>query len=96
MRDCVFSEQAEGDLTAIGLFIAEDSPPRALNFVAELRQRCAELVEFPEAFRSREEFGRGIRVVPHGNYLIFYSVRGSAVLIEHIRHGARNLEGLQF
>ena len=94
MRNCVFSEQAEADLTAIGLFIAEDSPQRALDFVAELRRRCAEIVEFPRAFRLRAEFGQGIRVAPHRTYLIFYSIRGSWVLIEHIRHGARGLEDL--
>ena len=93
MRKCVFAEQAEADLNAIALFIAEDSPDRALNFVAELRERCTEIVDFPEAFRLREEFGVGVRVAPYRKYLIFYSVHASSVLIEHIRHGARNLEG---
>ncbi len=91
MRQCIFSEQAEADLTAIGLFIAEDNAQRALTFLTELRQRCAEIIEFPEASRLREEFGRGIRVAPFRRYLIFYSVHPSFVLIEHIRHGARDL-----
>jgi plasmid stabilization system protein ParE len=43
----------------------------------------------------RQEFGAGIRVAPYRKYLIFYSVQGSTVLIEHIRHGARNLEGVR-
>lgn len=96
MRPCAFSEQAEADLTDIALHIAEDSRERALKFVAALRHRCIEIAEFPEAFRLRQEFGHGIRVAPHRTYLIFYSVHDSFILIEHIRHGARGLENLQF
>ena len=95
MKRCAFTEQAEADLTAIALYIADDNPTRALSFVAELRERCAEIAGHPDAFRLREEYGRGIRVAVYRRYLIFFSATADAVLIEHIRHGARDLEGFR-
>ena len=95
MTRCEFTEQAEADLTEIALFIAEGSPRRALSFVAELRDKCAEITERPKVFRLREEYGPGVRVAVHRNYLIFYSVKEDAVVVEHIRHGYRNLEEFQ-
>lgn len=96
MRRCEFTGRAEADLTEIALFIAKDSPARALTFVAELRTRCVQVARHPEIFRLREEYGQGVRVVVEGKYLIFFSIQGDAVLVEHIRHGRRNLEGVQF
>jgi len=95
LRACRFSAQAEADLMAISRYIAADNPRRALTFIAELRQRCADLVDFPQSAPLREEFGEGIRLASHGNYLIFYSVDEAAVVVEHIRHRARSLEGLR-
>ena len=95
MTRCEFTERAESDLTGIALFIAEDSPTRALTFVAELRDRCVQIAQHPEVFRLREEYGRGIRVAIEGKYLIFFSIQEHAVLVEHIRHGYRDLAGLQ-
>jgi toxin ParE1/3/4 len=96
LRRCEFTRRAEADLTEIALFIAKDSPARALTFVAELRARCLQIARHPDIFRLREEYGQRVRVAVEGRYLIFFSIQGNAVLVEHIRHGHRNLEGLQF
>jgi toxin ParE1/3/4 len=47
-----FSRRAEADLEEIADYIARDSPTRAASFVQELRARCRQLSEFPDAARS--------------------------------------------
>ncbi len=91
-----FSRRAEIDIAEIGDFIARDNPRRALSFVAELRSRCRALVEFPEAYPLRPEFGAGVRVAVHGNYLIFYLIRGQVLEIRRVIHGARRLSEGRF
>lgn len=95
MRRCEFTQRAEFDLTEIALFIAEESPIRALAFAGRLRARFLQIGQHPEVFRLREEYVQGVGVAVEGNYLIFFSIQGDAVLVEHIRHGYRNREGLQ-
>jgi toxin ParE1/3/4 len=68
---CSFSPLAEFDLEEIADYIDRDKPHRALSFIGEIRERCRNIVTFPEAAPLREEFGVGIRVVPFGRYLIF-------------------------
>jgi toxin ParE1/3/4 len=90
-----FSAPAEIDLMEIARRIAADNQDRAVTYILELRERCVAIDERPEAYRLREQYGKGVRVVPHGRYLIFYSSRDSAVVVERIIHGARHLEGLR-
>ncbi len=88
---CVFSAIAERDLEEIADYIARDNPRRALSYMGEIRARCQNLVAFPEAAPLREEFGAGVRVVPFGRYLIFYTAYPGVVRIERILPGMRNL-----
>lgn len=83
---------AESDIEDIALFIAADSPLRALSFIGELRNKCADIAQNPEIYRLREEYGVGIRVTVYGADLIFHAVRADAIVIERILHGARHLE----
>lgn len=92
---CVFAAAAETDLTEIALFIAADSPRRALSFVAEIRERCRIIAEQPAACRLREEYGAGVRVAVHGRYLIVYAEREEEVVIERILHSARHPDWVQ-
>jgi toxin ParE1/3/4 len=91
---CRFTPQAESDLESIALYIASDSPRRALTFANELREHCLKIALSPLAYALREEYGVGVRIAVHGNYLIFHSVRDDALVIESIVHGARHREGL--
>ena len=90
-RTCEFTKLAEADLDEIALFIAADSPKRALRFVDEIRALCASLIENPARYRLREEYGAEVRVAVYGKYLIFYAERGSGVIIERVLHGSRHL-----
>ncbi len=88
---------AERDLEEIGDWIARDNPQRALTFVRELRLACHGLAEFPERFSLVPRYeAHGIRHRVHGNYLIFYRVEKSRVVVIHVRHGAMDYSGLLF
>ncbi|MCK9395897.1 MAG: type II toxin-antitoxin system RelE/ParE family toxin [Methylobacter sp.] len=93
---CIFSTFAELDLEEIADYIARGNPRRALSFIGEIRERCRNIAMFPEAAPLRNELGAGIRVVPFGRYLIFYTVYPDLVRIERILSGSRLLSGDYF
>jgi toxin ParE1/3/4 len=91
-----FSPVARDDLMEIAIFIAQDNPTRALTFVDELEDKCAELGRSPGIGTMRPELGDGIRMLPHGRYLIFYRETNRAVRVERILHSARDIAGDDF
>jgi toxin ParE1/3/4 len=91
--EVVFSPAAIADLEEIGDYIAQDSPARAETFVAEIRARCNRIADMPRAAPQRADLRAGIRMVPLGRYLIFYSI-DDGIRIERILHGARDLPRL--
>ena len=93
---CIFTEAAELDIEAIGDYIALDNPQRALTFVHEIRQRCFSAASAPESFSIVSALGESIRRMPFGNYLIFYLVEGSDIVILRVMHGARNITSSDF
>jgi toxin ParE1/3/4 len=93
----VISDAAEAELEAIGDWIAEANPTRALSFVMELRRRYEALLDVPKGFPLVPRYEHlGIRRRPYGNYLIFYRVQNDAVEILHVLHGARDYEPILF
>ena len=91
-----FSPSAEEDLLDIAVFIAQDNQARALTFVDELESKCDALGHAPGIGTSRPELGDGVRILPHGRYLIFYREVNKAIRIERIMHGARDIEADAF
>lgn len=91
MRAVRLRPTAEADLEAIALFIAEDSPRRALGFVRSLRARCERLGRFPLAAPLRRELGEGVRVAVFRRYLILHTAEPDAVVVERVVHGARDV-----
>jgi toxin ParE1/3/4 len=87
----VFTRLAEIDLEEIGDYIARDNPGRALTFVQELRAQCFKIAAAPLSCAVRPELGENLRSCAHGNYVIFFVVDGSRVLIARVLHGARDL-----
>lgn len=91
------TDPAEADLEAIGDFIAEDNPLRAESYVAELVERCFGLSENSQRYPVVTVWrGREIRRCPFGSYLIFYSIVGAELEINHIVHSARDYVRLLF
>jgi len=51
----------------------------------------------PKAYQLVPRFeARGVRRVPHGDYLIFYRVIDDTVEVIHVLHGARDYEAILF
>jgi toxin ParE1/3/4 len=91
-----FSPAAQSDLMDIAMFIAHDNPKRALTFVEELESKCEALTRAPGIGTLRAELGEGIRVLPHGRYLIFYRDAKNDLRVERILHGSRDIGGGEF
>ena len=89
----IFSPTAEVDLLEIAAYVAKDNPARALSFVDELAAKCLRLGHAAGIGTARPELGEGIRMLPHGRYLIFYREHEATVRVERIVHGARDIGG---
>lgn len=88
---------AEADLEAIGDWIAQDNPLRAVRFVAELRGACLTLSQLPEGYALVPRYERsGVRRRVHGNYLMFYRVHEGEIEVLHVLHGARDYDAILF
>ena len=94
MMRLLFSAISREDLLQIARYIARDNPGRARSFVAELRMRCAQLTSLPNQGIAREDCAKGLKMITHGRYLIFYSILQSDVQIERVLHAARDITRL--
>src|SRR6266853_6172705 len=90
-----FAQLVAIDREEIGDYVALDNLPRALSFIRELRAQCRKILDNPLAFPAREDLAPGLRILPYGQYLIFYRPMDTTVRIERILHGARDV-GTQF
>jgi toxin ParE1/3/4 len=91
---CRFSPLAERDLEEIGDYIALDNPKRALRFIAEIRDRCFLIEQTPYASPLRKNLGTGVRIIPFGRYMIFYTIHEDLgkIRIERVLHTARDID----
>lgn len=90
-----FSRRAQADIEEIGDYIARDNPRRAVTFIEELRARCRQLVDQPQAAPLREDLGEDVRLVPFGRYLILYVAHAQLLEIRRVVHGARDPKRLR-
>jgi toxin ParE1/3/4 len=91
----VLSAEARANLVAIEEYIAGDNPTRAQSFVSELRTRIKQIGRYPRSSAVVPGYeSRGIRRRPYRNYLIFYRIESSRVVIIAVIHGARDYDPL--
>ncbi|CAM5787706.1 type II toxin-antitoxin system RelE/ParE family toxin [Castellaniella caeni] len=83
-----FSPRAILDLETIGDYIAQDSPPQSVRFIAQLRGQCQKIVASPKGYRLRPECGPQVRSCAHGHYVIYFTIEAKTVRIVRILHGA--------
>lgn len=84
-------------MESIGDDIARDNPTRAVSFVQELRAKCMDLSDMPDAFPLVPRYERrGIRRRAHGNYLIFYRSQNDRIVVIHVLHGAMDYAPILF
>jgi len=86
--------QAEADLRAIWLYIAEDNLKAADRLIDAVNRRYPVLAGFPALGRPRDEIRAGVRSLAVGNYVIYYRRIRGGVEILRVIHGARDVERL--
>ena len=84
----------EGDLEAIGDYIAGDNPARAVSFIREIREEIRQVGRNPMHYRIRPEYGKDARMAVVGRYVILFRILGETVRIERIVYGGRDLPSL--
>jgi plasmid stabilization system protein ParE len=62
------SPLAEQDMEAIGDYIAQDNPVRAVSFTEELYQQCLLIAESPVIYKERPELGQSVRSCTYGRW----------------------------
>ncbi|MBF0168840.1 MAG: type II toxin-antitoxin system RelE/ParE family toxin [Alphaproteobacteria bacterium] len=91
MRSFKYARRARNDVDGIIEYISKDNPLAANDFANRLVGKFYELAQSPLIGREREGFGAGVRVFPFGNYVIFYRLLKTEIVIVRVLHGARNL-----
>jgi len=80
---------AREDLTEIVVYIARQSdPPTAERFAERLMERAEDLAYFPYAGEVCPHY-RKARQLSFGNFVIYYTVHRSEVVIRAVVRGAR-------
>ena len=80
---------ALANLEAEAQYIARDSPAAAGRAVATIARSVERLAEYPASGRPGRVAGTRELVVPGTPYIIPYRVRGGAVEVLRVFHGAR-------
>lgn len=86
------SDEALRQITAIGDYIAQDSPDNARRWIIRLRAAVDTLRTFPErhaVLYTAAEAGREVRQTFYGVYRILYEIQGDTVFVLTVRHSAR-------
>ncbi|MGL5114236.1 MAG: type II toxin-antitoxin system RelE/ParE family toxin [Beijerinckiaceae bacterium] len=86
--------EAEADIEGIALFIANDNPVAARNWLADIQLRCQRLGAMPGMGVARFDLRPNLRMFPVGSYLILYQEIGGGVEIVRVLHGARQWQEL--
>jgi toxin ParE1/3/4 len=85
------TDSARNDLVEIWTYIAGDNPAAADRVVHRVAAVCQRLARFPKVGRPRDELKRGVRSVPVGNLIVFYTTQGPNVTVLRVIHAARDL-----
>ena len=80
---------ALADLEAIQDYLIEKNPPAAYRLVGRIRNAVARLLEMPNRGRPGRWPGTLELVIPGTPYIVPYRVRGDAIEILRVWHGAR-------
>ncbi len=96
-RSIRYLPAAVDDLLSIYDRIAHDSPARAREFTDKPDKRIGSLAShpLPGGIPKHEKLQLfGYRVLGVESYLVFYIVKGAAIEIHRVIHGARDLDDL--
>ena len=88
------SALAENDLIGIWRSIADHTEIGADRFLKLLDTRMDSLHDFPDRGAKRSEFGKSVRILVEGRYVIIYRKIRNKVEILRVVHGAMDLAKL--
>ena len=91
-----YSEDFRNDLREILRFIRQDKPEAAKRFKQKVKSLLRKLQDFPELGKAVDNpyFPEGTRRLSIENYLLFYHVEGSEIIVAALLHGARDIEAI--
>jgi toxin ParE1/3/4 len=85
---------AEQDLVELVLYLAAENPRAAAEVLNHVEARLHALATHPFTGRVPRDpklTALGYRVLVVANYLVYYKVRGTTILVYRILHGARDI-----
>jgi toxin ParE1/3/4 len=88
------SAKAQEDLEENWLFIAQDDPDAADNFLDAIEARLIMLATHPDLGTKCEELSPELKRFPIGSFVIFFRKKKTHIEIVRILHGARDIEAL--
>lgn len=92
----MFSTQAEVDLAAAALYLAERDATRALHLYDDIAQAASCLSEFPGiGHRHSELTDEATRVLRVGSWYVVYDPASRPVVILRVVHTARSFRELR-
>lgn len=91
MGRVVHTRRSRSELVEILLYIRRDNHSAAKALLRRINQTLELLGDFPKLGTSRPEFGRSIRSLPVGNYLLFYRPVKDGIQLVRVLHGSRDL-----
>lgn len=92
MSRLIISDRAEFDLRLVWLFSAADNPAAADRLIQELLSVCQGTLDMPRRGSPRDRLRRGLRSIPHGDYLVFYREVPDGIEVARVLHGRRKIE----
>lgn len=92
MTSILYAPVAQMDLREIEVYIAAENPHRAATFVTELDAAVLSLAQMPSRGAPRDHIVKGLRMISHGQYNIFYHVDGDMIRIQRVLHSAREVD----
>jgi toxin ParE1/3/4 len=92
----VFSEHADSDLRDLFNYIVEQSgyDASARRFIDGIVDRCAELQDFPQIGRPRDDLQVGLRLLTFKSVVIAYRLEARSVIILNIFARGRDFEAI--
>jgi len=85
------SSRAEEDLIEIWLYIAHDSLTAADRLLDRIDARLQQLSKMPLSGPMRDDLPAGMRCLVMGNFLAFYRVEETEVVVMRVMHGKRDI-----
>ncbi len=94
MSELIISPEANQDLLDIWLYIAEDSPINADNFLDKLQLKAINLSEFTEIGIDRPELAKDLKSFPVDRYTLYYRAATTGIELVRVLHGSRDSKSL--